>query len=175
MLARNSGNALNNQGLMDSFDMLHRAMANRVIETGGALAIGSSSKTKVKIATNSTGGYSVAGVLYAFPAAQEVDFTATEHDIEADAATVQERYYLVCLDAAGTATIIAGEQADTGEGKLPEWEDIPATVCPIGYVKLQVAAGSTDFDATTDELDEAHITDTYVNLTMLAPKFSAAQ
>jgi hypothetical protein len=176
MLARNSGQALNNQGLMDSFDMLRRALANRVLTTGAALAIGSSSKTKVKIATNSTGTYSVDGVLYTFPAAQEVAFTATTHDIEADADTIQERVYLVCLDAAGAATIIAGEQAaGAGNAKLPEWDDIPATVCPVGYLRLAVAAGSTDFDATTDELDEAHLTDTYVNLTMLAPKFSAAQ
>lgn len=156
--------------------MLQRALANRVVDTGPALAIGSSSKLKVKIATNSTGLYSIGGVLYTFPAAQEVAFTATTHDIAADASTVQERIYLVCLDAAGAATLIAGEQGSgSGSAKLPEWADIPATVCPVGYVKLAIAAGSTDFDATTDELDEAHITDTYVNLSMLAPKFGAAQ
>lgn len=130
-----------------------------------ALAIGSSSKAKVKIVTGATGEYCIEGVRYTSPAAQEIAFTATVDDIEADASVVQEKTYLVCLDSSGVGSIVGGEQADTGESVAPDVDD---DLCVVGKVVLRVAAGSTDFDATTDELDESHITDIYTNLSMLA-------
>lgn len=146
------------QPLMDLLDAYHTALNNRCLNTPG-LAIGSASKTKVLIAN--TTNYLVDGVFKSKSTA-EVDFTATTHDIPADADTVQEAVYLITLNAAGTPTVTMGDIATgAGNAKLPER---PATGTPIGYVRIAVAAGATDFDATTDELDEAHITDTYVNL-----------
>jgi len=129
------------------------------------LAIGSSSKAKVLITTGATGTFCIEGKMYTSPASQEVAFTATTDDITADATTAQEKTYLVCLNASGTGSIISGEQADIGESEAPE---VGASLCVIGKVVLSVAVGAVDFDATTDELDEAHITDTYTNLALLA-------
>jgi hypothetical protein len=161
--------ALNNQQVMDLYDGLLHRVKNMALSTGG-LAIGSSSKAKVKIA--STVNYLSDGVFKTKTTA-EVAFTATTHDIAANAASVQEACYLLTLAANGDPTLTMGAIA-TGSGNalLPE---IPATGTPIGYVRIAIAAGSTKFDASTDELDAAHITDTYVDLGFVAPKFGAAQ
>ena len=153
--------ALNIQNLLNFEQrVLNRCMFN------AALAMGSLSKAKVKIVTgvDANNLYSIEGKIYAAPAAQEIAFTATTDDIAADSATVQEKTYLIMLDSAGTGSILGGDQADTGESLAPE---PPATKCVVGKVVLQVAAGATDFDASTDELDESHITDTYTNLALL--------
>lgn len=145
------------QDFMDTFDLLHDMQTNRNL-TNGALAIGSSSKAKILIANACT--VMIDGVLKSVASA-EVAFTAGTHDITADADTIQERIYVVYATDTNTTAIIAGDQADVGEARIP---DVPDGGVALGYLKLQVAAGSTDFDATTDELDEAHLTDTYVNL-----------
>lgn len=121
------------------------------------LAIGTGSKAKVLIAN--TVNYLIDGE-WKQKTTAEIAFTATTHDITADGATVQEAYYLLTINAGGTVTITKGTTADTGLGELPA---APAGEAVLGWVKLEVAAGAVDFDATTDELDEAHITDTYVN------------
>lgn len=158
------------QELMDMFDLVDTRLKNRALASP-ALAIGAASKTKVKIVTANF-AYLFNGEFKDSGAAQEVAFTATTHDIVANATKTQERYYFICLDGSGTATIVAGEQADGGSGKLPE---IPTGKVVIGYVKIVIAAGATNFDATTDELDEAHITDTYVNLGSVGSRFDAEQ
>jgi len=102
-----------------------------------------------------------------------IAFTATTHDIPANASTVQEAMYLVMLAANGTPSLVMGTiSTGAGTALLPER---PATGTPIGAVRVAVAAGATSFDATTDELDEAHITDTYYNYGYVAPRFDAAQ
>lgn len=156
---RKNAEGLNIQHLLN----FQQRVANMCLYNA-ALAIGSSSKLKVKIATGATGEYLIEGVRYTSPAAQEIAFTATTDDIVADATTVQEKTYLVCLDSSGTGSIISGEQADTGESVAPE---VDADLCVVGKVVLRVAAGTTNFDATTDELDEGHITDVYTNLGLL--------
>ena len=126
--------------------------------TSGALAIGSSSKAKVLIA--STVNYLIAGTFYAKTTA-EVAFTATTHDIAADADAVQEAVYLLSLAANGTCTITMGVIASgAGNAVIPA---TPANEVAIGYARIAVAAGATLFNASTDELDAVHLTDTYVN------------
>lgn len=170
MIKINPVEGMFSQDLMNRLDKIDTALKNRALASAG-LAIGAASKTKVKIATANF-AYLFNGQFKDSGAAQEVAFTATTHDITADAAVAQERYYFICLDGSGTATIVAGDQADSGEGKLPE---IPTGKVVIGYIKIVIAAGATDFDATTDELDEGHITDTYVNLGSVGERFDAAQ
>ncbi|KKL93229.1 hypothetical protein LCGC14_1876820, partial [marine sediment metagenome] len=46
---------------------------------------------------------------------------------------------------------------------------------PIGYLRLAVAAGATDFDATSDDLSDGHLTDTFYSIGFLSPRFDAAQ
>jgi len=157
------------QAFMDMFDELNTNLKYRCLSDPG-LCIGSASAAKVKIAN--TTKYLHNGVFKSKSSA-EVAFTATTHDIPADADTIQEACYLVCLNAAGTPTLHMGEIASgSGNALLPE---IPEGLTPIGYVRIAVAAGSTDFDAGSDELSAAHLTDTYVNLGFLSPRFDAAQ
>jgi hypothetical protein len=150
-------------------DTVRRAILNRCI-TSPALAIGTSSTAAVKV--TATTPYLSNGV-FKSRTAVETAFTATTHDIPANASYVQERCYLLTFDAAGTGTLTAGDVA-TGAGLalLPE---LPATGTVFGYVRVAVAAGATPFDASTDALSAGHLTVTYVNLGNLIPSFDAAQ
>lgn len=158
-----------NQQVMDLHDAVNTRLANMCLSAAG-LAIGSSSKKKVLI-TN-TVVFTSSGVFKSKSTA-EVAFTATTMDIAANASTVQEACYMMTLAADGTPTLTMGTIA-TGSGKalLPE---IPATGTVIGYVRIAVAAGSTKFDASSDDLDAGHLTCTYVDLSFIAPRFDAAQ
>lgn len=131
------------------------------------LAIGSGSAAKVLITTGATGIYTIEGVIYTTPASQEVEFTATTDDIIANATTHQEKTYLVCLNAAGTGSIVGGEQAEIGKSVAP---DVDADLCVIGKVVLSIGEGTSNFDATTTLLSSASapaLIDTYTNLSVL--------
>lgn len=142
--------ALNHQGLMDSFDY-------RCLSAPG-LAIGTGSAAAVKIANTTT--FLNAGI-FKSKATAEVAFTATTHDIPANAASVQEAVYLVCLAADGTPSLTMGTIATgAGNAAIPAR---PANLTQIGYVRIAIAAGATPFDASTDLLSAGHITDTYVD------------
>jgi hypothetical protein len=126
------------------------------------LAIGSVSKKEVLIAN--TVVFLVKGVFKSKSTA-EVAFTATTHDITAVSGSIQEAVYLYSLDASGTVTVTKGATA-TGSGNAV----VPATPAgntAIGHLRLAVAAGSTDFNATTDDLDAGHLTDTYTDYSSL--------
>jgi hypothetical protein len=163
------------QETMDMFDSNHTAIANMCLAAAG-LVIGSVSAAKVKIGNTVT---YLSGGLFKSKASAEVAFTATTHDIPANALTAQEAVYLLTLAADGTPTLTMGAIA-TGAGNalLPER---PATGTPIGYVRIKVGAGATKFTAGTDVLTASHIAAggggsvTYVDLGFLAPRFDAAQ
>lgn len=139
-------------------EMSKEGIPNRVLSNAG-LAIGTSSKKKVKVVNRLD--YCFDNVAASIAASTEVAFTATTHDIAADASLVKEAYYLLSVDSAGTVTVTKGATATTGAGVLP---DTPANGIAFGYVRIRVAAGSTIFDATSDDLDAAHLTVVYVNL-----------
>ncbi len=126
------------------------------------LVIGSSDASTIKI-TN-TVVFLNKGVFKSKSTA-ETAFTATTHDITALAGSIQEAVYLVSLQADGTGIITKGTTA-TGAGNavIP---DTPAGETAVGYLRLAVAAGSTDFDATSDDLSAGHLTDTYVDYSSL--------
>lgn len=144
------------QALMNYMDKLHDALNYRLLGTP-VLAIGTSSKKTVK---STTAVACINGVLVSVTGA-ETAFTATTHDIAANADSVQEAVYLAVADSAAAITLVKGETA-TGAGNalIPE---CPAGKVALGYVRIAVAAGATPFDASSDDLDAAHITDTYVN------------
>lgn len=154
------------------FDALHTFLGNRATSAAG-LVIGSSSKAKVKIAN--TVSYLIDGVFKSKTTA-EVAFTATTHDIPADADTVQEAVYVMTLKADGTPTLTMGDIA-TGAGNAlyPDFADLPVGEAVVGAVRIAVDAGSTDFDASTDELDESHLTVAYEDLGILFPRFDQVQ
>ena len=134
---------------------------NVCLATAG-LAIGTTSTSEVRIVNTTT--FLNKGIFKSKSAA-EIAFTATTHDITAAAGSIQEAVCLVSLQADGTGILTKGTTA-TGSGNaiIPA---TPAGETAIGYLRLAVAAGSTDFDATSDALSDAHLTDTYVNFSSL--------
>jgi len=156
------------QAMMDYYDRFDTYLKNQCLSDPG-IVIGSGSAAKVKI-TNTT--VFLSGGEFKSKATAEVAFTATTHDIAAHATLVQEAMYLVMLAADGTPSLVMGAIASgSGNAKLPER---PATGTPIGAVRVAVAAGATIFDASTDLLSAAHITDTFYSYGYLAPRFDAA-
>ena len=140
--------------------VLRSLLANAIVSSPG-LAIGSGSKAKILIANTVT--YFVDGVL-ATKTTAEIAFTATTHDITADASTVQERVYLLTIKA-GTVTVTAGTVATgSGNAKIPA---PPVGEAVLGYVRIAVAAAAATFDATTDNLDRAGLTVAYVNANVI--------
>ena len=116
--------------------------------TTGTLAIGT---TKSKIQTTTIINYCIDGIMYVKAATDDL-FVFTDTTVQAISTT---KYYALCLDAAGAASVITG--TSTG---LP---DIPDTVCLVGYVKV-VTSGAGTFIPGTTLLDAAQVTETYVNL-----------
>ena len=170
MNALSKQKALSHQQLMDVIDEAKTCSQYRALVDPG-VCIGSGDASKIKFANTTT---FLNGGIFKSKSSAETAFTATTHDIEADADSIQEACYLVCLDADGAVTIHMGEIATgSGEALLPE---IPADLTPIGYLRLAVAAGSTDFNASTDDLSESTWpTDTYYSIGFLSPRFDAAQ
>jgi hypothetical protein len=138
-------------GLLDAQSAVMRSLLGTRAATKGGITIGSGDATKLKIAN--TVEYSVGGVAYQVTT-EEVAFTDT---------TVQPisttRYYVLAYDAAGTGVIYNG----TTINDLPS---IPATHCPVGYVKVVTDATGT-FVPATDDLSDAAVTDTYADITVL--------
>ncbi len=161
--------AASNQQIMDMFDSMNTAVANQCLSAPGVV-IGTGSAAKVKI-TNTV--VFTSGGIFKSKTTAEVAFTATTHDIAADADHVKEAMYMLMLAADGTPSLVMGAIA-TGSGAavLPER---PATGTPIGAVRVAVAAGATPFDASTDLLSAGHITDTYYDFGFVAPRFDAIQ
>lgn len=88
-----------------------------------------------------------------------IAFTATTHDIAADTGAVQEAVYVFSTDSSGTITVTQGTVVD-GSGNAA-YPTTPAGETCFGAVRIAVAAGSTDFNATSDDLDAGHLTVTY--------------
>lgn len=152
--------------IAEGLDMILDSVANMPL--GGTIGIGTTSKAKVKVLTQIDFLYH--GKLKSVAANTEVAFTATDDDITADADTDQDRTYLLVSN--GTTTkLVAGVQADTGLSEDPS-EALIGDNTVLGRIVLTVADGSTDFDASTDELDAAHITDVYEMEGLYAPRFS---
>lgn len=178
MLKRDKSLALSKKALMESFDELHSAVGRLVFGKAG-LDIGDATKKTVSVNADLT--YSIDGVAYSFardvvedsPVPEEVAFTADDHDIPANATLVQEACYLVVIDSEGVFDLVMGEIASGGgQAKLPE---VPEGVAVVGYVRVSVAAGSTIFNATTNDLDASHLTVAYTDLSFLFGRFDSVQ
>jgi len=166
MTKRDASYAGSRQAYMDQYDYIITRLKNMCLSAAG-LVIGSGSKKKVKIANTVT---YLSDRIFKSKTTAEVDFTATTHDIAANASSVQEAMYLITLSANGTPTVTMGTvSTGAGTAKLPE---IPSTGTPIGAVRVAVAAGSTIFDATSDDLDAVHLTVTYYDYGFLAAEFN---
>jgi len=133
---------------------INAAGGTRVLDNP-EVAIGSSDKAKVK-----TSEFSVMkdGVITKISSA-ETEFTATDHDIAADSSDAQSAIYVVYLDGT-TVKLEMGDVADDGDEVVPA---TPSGKIKVGEVKVKVDEGSTDFDATTDDLDAEHLTATFTS------------
>jgi hypothetical protein len=141
------------QGVTTSSEDIRNALEKLQINavdhllSSAALAIGSSSKAKVKIVN--TFYYIIDGVLYSKTSA-EVAFTATSHDVAEDKFAA----FVLSIDAAGTVTITKSADAATlAEIVLPA---VPADEVVVGMVIIN-PTGTGAFDASTTELDDATV------------------
>lgn len=161
------------QALADHFDKMTFRSGNSLSATSPpGLTQGTSSNVKLKVAN--TTKCLVNFVPISFTTAEVAFTTGGVHDIPANAATVQEQVYAVLVNASGALTIVAGGiTAGAGTAPIPDW---PSTnLCPIGYVRIAVAAGSSPFTAgTTQPATSGAITATYTD-GYPWPLFSTAQ
>ena len=151
-------------------NVIRKTSLNQCFGSAG-LAIGTTSLAAVKIVN--TTAYTVGGMFYSKTTA-EVPFLATVHDIAPNATSVQEQVYLLSLDNAGNPALTGGGiTTGAGTALLPELP--PATLTPIGYVRIAVAAGATGFTGATTLLSAAQLTVTYTNVNKIMPSFVTAQ
>lgn len=127
-------------------------------QSKAGLQIGTTSKKEVRVNNSTT--YTINGV-FLTKAAAEVGFTATTMDIPASASVAREAVYVISVNAGGTLKITMGEIASgAGNAIAPK---TPTGEAFLGTVRIRVVAGATPFDATTNDLDAAHLVVTYTD------------
>lgn len=131
-------------------DMVDLAITGTFVISDPTLAIGTSSKKAVK---NAAFSFQANGVTEA-KAAAETAFTATTHDIADGSA----RAFTLSIATGGTVTITPGTAAVGTTATAPA---TPAGEAKMGEVLI--AASGAIFNATTDDLDAAHLTVTYTD------------
>ncbi len=137
--------------LLDAINAVNIADGETKLLTNPTIAIGSDKK---KVKHNDL--HLIKDGVISKIATGEVAFTATTHDITADNTKAQEATYLIYLDGS-TVKILKGTTADA-DSVCPA---LPAGKVRLGEVKIVVAQGTSDFDATTDDLDAGHLTATF--------------
>jgi hypothetical protein len=157
------------QSLATWFDKMQTALGYQSFSAGG-LAIGSVSKKTFR--TQNTVTFT-SNFVPSTRTAVAIALTDNTHDITASTSSVQEAVYLVTVASGGTVTVTKGATSSgAGTAKIP---DVPAGGTPIGYARIAVAAGSTSFAATGDDLDAAHLSVTYSDVMgPLLPRFDSA-
>lgn len=103
--------------------------------------------------------------------AQEVAFTATTHDIADPDTNPREANFLLCINGAGTPVLAKGADAAAAAAVDP---NVPTGTVAVARINIQ-HDGSAIFNATTDDLDAAHLTATFTDLAQVftAPAASA--
>jgi hypothetical protein len=129
--------------LSNLFDKLQRALTSFVLNSAG-LAIGSSSKPKVKIA-NTTYAY-VEGVL--------AKKTTAEIVISGTVTNTKFNVFVLSMDSSAAVTATAGTQATTLAGVV--FPTLPDGSAMIGFVIVN-PTGTGDFVGGTNDLDDATI------------------
>lgn len=118
-----------------------------LVMSSAGLAIGSSSKAKVKIVN--TFYYMIDGVMYSKSTA-EVAFTATTHDV----ANAKFAAFVYSIDKDGTVTVT--KSADAASLGAIVFPTVPAANVIFGVVIIN-PTGTGAFDASTTELDDATV------------------
>lgn len=163
---------------------LQKALGNRNL-TFAVLAINLAGAATVK--TTSAYTYMVDGVLKtkAALAAQSIAVTHTAMGVPVAVAAAYVQpvsttvYYVLALDAAGAVYVVQGtfagqvvpavplyHQTFNGVGGVPQVNQLPVNVTPVGIIKIATNA-STTFTPATTLLDAAGITATYFDVSVL--------
>lgn len=138
--------ATSNENLRVILDEFQSFAVDLLLNSGG-LVIGSGSKKKVKIANTV---YAMIDGVPVKKTTAEVDFTATTHDVT----NAYFRFFVLSMDASGTVTITAGDEAATiGAATIPA---LPDEEVALGLVLIN-PTGTGDFDATTTDLDDVTV------------------
>lgn len=111
--------------LRDVYSQNLRSLLSNVCLAKAGLAIGTGVNTKIKMANTVT--YAIDGIIYSATTAEVAHSTVTVQS------TYTDRVYLVCINAAGTLSIIAGTEAAVGSALCP----MPTTgLCAIGALLI---------------------------------------
>lgn len=129
------------------------------------LAIGSNAaKAQIKAPNGAGVDFAIKGLLYHKKDTDDsILFTGLA---QADLTTC---LYLVCLNAAGTVSVVQGtpvlSAALCAGNSVLHWPEPAADTCPIGAIKLAMSGGA--FTGATTALDDASVTDTYYDFCLI--------
>lgn len=142
---------------------LRTLLGNRCMGNAG-IAIAA---TKSKVKTTNSIDYTIDGVFYTKAGTDNL-FAHSDTTVQAADTT---KYYALCLDASGTASIIAGLVSENVDGTTYNLSaslmpPIPVTLCCVGALKIVTDATHTFTPGTTLN-DAAGITATYYNLSVV--------
>jgi len=143
-------------GLGDILDALITTVNRMATGSVNGFAAPTLATTKSKVKTAAAVSYSINGIPYAL-AISDNFWTLTGANL-ADGYT---RKYLLLVDAAGTATVLASDDQLTASAALCAFPTVPATKVVIGMLQVDTAAAV--FIPGTTLLDAATVTDTYTS------------
>ena len=144
---------------MQNLNEAHRGGTFCLSKAG--LAGNSTTKTHIDIAAPNGAGvdYCIGGALYHVADTSSASIDLGDQPTQAADTTC---LYLVCLDAAGTVSVVKGKDVANGSGVI-HYPAVPAGNCAIGSIKVKTAASAT-FTGGTTALDATGVTATFTDL-----------
>ena len=146
-----------NTGLPEIVNQYLRNILGTMCFAKGGAAI-ATTKSKVKLAA--AVDYSIRGVMYTKAITDNL-WTLTGSTVP----LLGTGRWLLCLNASGTASVIAGT-ASGYSASIPVDSNGAPTVCPIAEVKV-VCANAATFIPGTTLLDATDVTATYTDLSLV--------
>ncbi len=158
-IVRTDSGALKQAGLQAIVDKIQDVLIGYRPLTSAGLAIGTSSKKAIKIASATK--ILVAGNIVTVSAAEKA-FTATTHDV----AHAKFAIFVLSANSAGTVTVTKSDDADTlAEVVIPA---TPSGETAFGAVIIN-PTGTGAFDATSTDLDDVTVVPNAVYINFTAP------
>ena len=141
---------------MENLNEAHRGGTFCLSKAG--LAGNASTKTNIVIAAPNGAGvdYCISGALY-----HKADTASIALGAQPTQAADTTCLYLVCLNAAGTVSVVKGKDVANGSGVI-HYPAVPAGNCAIGSIKVKTVA--VTFTGGTTALDATGVTATFTDL-----------
>lgn len=150
-----TGPAKSDKGLRDAFEKIQIALGDMLLNSGG-LAIGSSSKPKVKIANT----------IYTLHDGVMAKKTTAEVALSGTVTNAKFNVFVLSVDSAGTVTASMGtEGATIGAVVFPA---VPSGNAVIGFVIVN-PTGTGNFVGGTTDLDDATVAPNAVYVNTVGP------